>query len=77
MTSELETVKNNDNGAQVYIVGAVAGITLGLVSAYFFMRVNSEIDSDKPRQIKTMDLLSLAVALIGIVRQVTNLGADR
>lgn len=58
-----------------YVVGALIGLGVGLLAAYFFARVSEENGSDGPAKIKSMDVLKLAVALLSIVRQITDLGA--
>lgn len=60
---------------RVYLTGGVAGLIIGLLGAYFFARVSEETPTGKPSRIKTMDALRLAVALLAIVRQVTDLGS--
>lgn len=60
---------------QTYFIGGIAGLALGLLSAYFFARVSEEYDiADRPR-ISTIDALKLAVAVLAIMRQITDLGA--
>ena len=60
-----------------YLMGAAAGLLVGLLSAYFFARASEENGTQSPGRIKTMDALKLAVTLLGILRQITDLGADK
>ena len=60
--------------SQVFIVGGVTGLLLGLVAAYFFARASEETGANGPSEIKTMDALKLAVSVLAIVRQITDLG---
>lgn len=61
---------------QTYILGGLAGLAIGILTAYFFARVSEENGDDGPSRIKTMDGLKLAVAILGIMRQITDLGAS-
>lgn len=60
--------------SRVYLVGGLAGIIVGLLAAYFYVRATEESGSG-PVRIKSMDALSLAVALLALIRQITDLGA--
>jgi hypothetical protein len=70
-----------DRGAnwkmRTYLAGAAAGLIIGLLSAYFFARASEENGKESPARIRTMDALKLGVALLGILRQITDLGADK
>jgi hypothetical protein len=59
----------------VFIIGGLIGLLAGLVAAYFFARVTEETGSSGPARLKTMDMIKLAVSVLGLVRQVTDLGA--
>ncbi len=59
-----------------YAIGAIAGIVLGLVGAYMYTRAAQEDVSGSGRaaRIETGDLLGLGLALLGVMRQVAELG---
>ena len=74
MTDQLSTTQETNWKSQVYLVGALAGIVAGLLAAYFYARASEETGTNGPSNIKSMDALSLAVALLSLIRQVTDLG---
>jgi hypothetical protein len=62
--------------AQVYVLGTAIGTIIGFLSSYLYARA-AEDDADqkgKPERISTMQLLTLGVALLGLIRQITELG---
>lgn len=75
MTSDLPQIPDQSWKTRTYLVSGMVGLAVGLLAGYFYVRVSDENDSDGAPQIKTMDALALAVALLGIVRQITDLGA--
>ena len=75
MTSDSSTQQAPNWKFRTYLVGALVGITVGLLSAYFYARVTEENGASEPVRIKTMDALKLAVSLLSVVRQITDLGA--
>ncbi|HVU14897.1 MAG TPA: hypothetical protein VHD90_26665 [Phototrophicaceae bacterium] len=67
----------NSNGmkTQVYIIGAAAGILFGLLSAYMYNRAATDYGpSDGQNRVQTGEVLGLGLALLGIIRQVTEMG---
>ena len=48
---------------------------LGVLAAYLYARASEEHGAVEPNRLKTMDVLKLAVAVLAIVRQITDLGA--
>jgi NhaP-type Na+/H+ or K+/H+ antiporter len=75
MTSDLTQTSEENWKMRTYIMGGLAGLLVGLVAAYFFARVSDE-HGVEPGRIKTMDALKLAVALLSIIRQITDMGAS-
>ena len=75
MTNEQLPTTTDQWKTQTYLVGGLAGLVLGILSAYFFARVSEENGNSGPSRIKTIDGLKLAVAVLGIMRQITDLGA--
>jgi hypothetical protein len=76
MTGDLPTTPQDDWKPQVYVAGGLFGLLVGLMAAYFYARASEEITPDKPSRIKTMDALKLGVSLLGLLRQITDLGVD-
>jgi hypothetical protein len=74
MTTDLPVPEVNWK-TRVYLAGGVAGLALGFLAAYLYARASEEHGAIEPRGLKTMDALKLAVALLAIVRQITDLGA--
>lgn len=66
---------SNDWKTKTYLMSGMLGLTIGLIAAYLYVRVSDENGSETPGQIKTMDLIGLAVALLALIRQITDLGA--
>jgi membrane associated rhomboid family serine protease len=58
------------------MIGGAAGVIFGLLAAYFYARASEENLLDHPPRIKTMDAIKLGVALLALVRQITDLGND-
>ncbi len=60
---------------QAYIVGAAAGLLLGLISAYLYNRAASDYGpAEGQNRIQTGEVLGLGLAVLGIIRQVTEMG---
>ncbi len=77
MTNDVPVPEKPNWKMQTYIMGGLAGLVLGLLTAYFFARVSEEQhDISGPTRISTMDALKLAVAILAIIRQITDLGAS-
>ena len=62
---------------QAYIRGVLAGSALGLMSAYLYARAAEE-DADEndgvPSSIQTGTMISLALAILGLLRQIAEAG---
>ncbi len=72
----IELPKGNGNWkTQTYVMGGIVGLAFGLLSAYLFARASEEQGKDIPERVKTLDALKLTVALLGIARQITDLGS--
>ncbi len=65
--------ESNGNG-QTYLIGAAVGLVLGLLAAYLFLRAAGENPGGPRRQIPTMDLLKLVLAVLGLIRQIAEAG---
>lgn len=75
MTGDLPQMSLPDWKPRTYIVGALIGLVVGLLAAYFYARVSEEDGADQPQGIKAVDTLKLAVSVLGLIRQITDLGA--
>ena len=60
---------------QVYLIGAVFGLVLGLLSAYLYVRAAEENNQahSKPK-LRTGDAMKLTLGVLGLVRQIADLG---
>lgn len=63
--------KKADWKPQVLIVGGVIGLLLGLLAGFLFIKLAEE--GEGPRKISTGNVIKLAVASIGVVRQAAQL----
>ncbi len=67
--------KSSSWKTQTYIIGAAAGILFGLLSAYLYNRSASDYGpTDGQNRVQTGEVLGLGLALLGIIRQVTEMG---
>lgn len=73
MNSPIQTTSRKNNRTQNYLVGAVAGLS-GLLSAYMFNRSGGEVDLPPGTTHKSGELLGLALAALGVMRQISELG---
>jgi hypothetical protein len=71
---------DNDNWKLVaYLIGIMGGAVLGALAARLYTQAvaSSELDHGKRPEISTMAILGLSVSLIGIVRQIVELGTEK
>ena len=63
---------------RAYTLGAVAGLAFGLIAAYLFARAAEEegveTGNKQPEKIKTTRLMSVSLAALALMRQITELG---
>lgn len=65
---------------RVLILGIGFGAIVGLVSSYLYTRAAEETDSSDsaaPRTVSTGQLLAILLAILGVVRQVAELGKPK
>ena len=74
---------NNNSGwkSVIYLIGGAFGIITGLAAAHLYTR---SAEANLPpgqtvmeRTIKPMDALKLGIAIVALVRQISDLGARR
>ncbi len=58
--------------ARVLIAGGIIGALLGLGAGFLYVRVAEE--SGGPKNVSTGEVVKLAIAALGVVRQVSQLG---
>jgi len=75
MTDRLPSLPETNWRTRTDLIGGLLGLMIGLLSAYLYARAAEENKALQPGRIKTMDALRLSVALLAIVRQITDLGA--
>ena len=73
-------MSNNNWKTLVYLIGAIAGIATGLMAARMYTQsVESNrlpAESGKPpAKLEVVDVLKLGIAIMGLVRQISDLGA--
>lgn len=73
-------LSQNDNAAnartQTYLIGAAAGLFFGLLSTYLYNRAARDYGSlpDGRNRVQTGEVIGLGLALLGVVRQITEMG---
>ncbi len=63
---------NKNSKTDLYVRGSIAGLLIGFLAAYFYAKAADENGND--RGISSSDFVKLGLAILGIVRQVTELG---
>ncbi|GAB1421828.1 hypothetical protein MASR2M15_20190 [Anaerolineales bacterium] len=78
----IKFTNDNESGwkRKAYITGSLIGVSVGLLASYFYVRAAEE--SDDPRagemnSISTGQMLALVLALLGLVRQISELGRPK
>lgn len=80
MSSDEITTSQKDAASwqqQNYMRGSLLGLTFGLLAAYLYNRSvkeDAERNGGKPAPVQTMQLISLTLAALGLIRQVAELG---
>ncbi|GAB4572098.1 MAG: hypothetical protein Kow0077_10610 [Anaerolineae bacterium] len=60
---------------RTYLIGAVLGLLLGLLSAYLFVRAAEESSGGQPKKIKTGDAMKMTLSILTLVRQIAEIGS--
>ena len=66
--------------SEIYIVGAALGLAFGAIAAYLFARAaeeDAEKNGGKANKIQTKQLVSLSMAALTLVRQITEMGKSK
>ncbi len=66
--------------SEIYMVGAALGLAFGAIAAYLFARAaeeDAEKNGGKPNKIQTKQLVSLSMAALTLVRQITEMGKSK
>ncbi len=61
--------------APVYFVGALIGVVFGLISAHMYARAVEENNEGVTPRVETGEAFRLGLTAIGLMRQITELGA--
>jgi hypothetical protein len=64
--------KNESWKNKILIVGGLVGVLLGVGAAFIYIRTAEEAGG--PREVSPSQVLKLAVAALGVVRQASQLG---
>lgn len=62
---------------QIYLMGIASGAIFGLLASYLFARAaeeDAERNGGKPSKVKTGQLISLGLAGLGLIRQISEMG---
>ena len=65
---------------RILIMGVSLGAMCGLISSYLYTRADAEsdgADASAPRSISTGQLLAVLLAILGVIRQVAELGKPK
>ena len=70
--------EDDDWKRKTYVIGISAGTLFGFIASYLFTRAaEEETDGKKPESIPTGQLLTLLLALLGLIRQIAELGKPK
>lgn len=73
------TVNRDDSWkSRTYVMGFILGAAVGLMSAYLFVRSAEENpETGRPEPIQTGTLITLVLAILGLMRQIAESGKPR
>ncbi|MFQ3647480.1 MAG: hypothetical protein SNJ54_16825 [Anaerolineae bacterium] len=73
------TVNRDDSWkSRTYVMGVLLGAAVGLMSAYLFVRSAEENpETGRPEPIQTGTLITLVLAILGLMRQIAESGKPR
>ena len=70
----VETPESNSR-SQIYILGSIIGLAVGFISAYLYARAVDEADNEG--DLEAGDYVKIGLALVTLVRQMTELGSGK
>lgn len=71
-------MNENNRKTVTYVLGAALGLGVGLVTAHLYSRAEEENHPEgTPSKVGTMDLFKVALTAIGLMRQITEVGARK
>jgi hypothetical protein len=62
--------------ANLYLRGSLAGLLIGFLAAHFYARASEETN-DGPQEVKATDTIKVLVAVLSLMRQITELGSGK
>ncbi|MCB9438051.1 MAG: hypothetical protein H6673_13825 [Anaerolineales bacterium] len=62
--------------SQTYLRGAIIGLVVGLIAANLYARAAEEANDAKIPALRANDVVKLGLSILGIVRQITELGGS-
>lgn len=77
MSQEQQTDSLQERKTRIILTGISIGAVFGLISSYLYTRAaeeNDNPDAGKTESISTGQLLALLLAIIGVIRQISELG---
>jgi len=78
LPSETTAAPRRNWKTSAYLIGSLIGALLGFLSAHFYARSAEENNRGQPpKPISTADLFRLSLAAIALLRQISDLGANR
>lgn len=75
--SSIKTQEQVSWKSRTYLAGTVLGGVIGLLAAYLFARTAEENTDHQPPQIATTQLIGIGLALLGIMRQIAEMGKKK
>jgi len=76
MTDRLPSLPETSIRTRALVIGGVLGLVVGLLAAQLYARAAEENENQGPAKIGTMDILRLTIALVAIVRQITEMASQ-
>lgn len=77
LPEKIKDIQNNWKTSR-FALGGVLGLLAGLASAYLYTRSAEENNSGRPpARISTGDIFRLVLSAVGLVRLISDMGADR
>ncbi|NLE50950.1 MAG: hypothetical protein GX613_06035 [Chloroflexi bacterium] len=75
MTEKLPSLPDTSFRTRAMLVGGVVGLVVGLLAAHLYTRAAEENMRVEPGKIGTMDAVRIGIALMAIVRQITDMAS--